>query len=207
MCNIRLSSRAVTNDTQKYQWGFSYLQLYIVINSLLLWSTGIYLLWLKAQFNLPLAQYDQVPQEWECVLHMSRELRKQLKKSGVRSVNRLTHIQLKDNVTAHLQGGQISFGAELETDVIITLRMGIWRWLRVNRLWACTFVLQVSSVVASILMHLLWRHSPCLLALTCVSCFFVYLVLLIGRSKFLIVILPLAWLGIGLEFLRLVSLR
>ncbi|KAK4677532.1 hypothetical protein QC764_404520 [Podospora pseudoanserina] len=71
--------------SDKYQWGFSYLQLYIVINVVLLWSTGIFLLWLKAQFNLPLAQYDRVPRELECMLHMSRELQRHFKKSGVES--------------------------------------------------------------------------------------------------------------------------
>ncbi|KAK0744565.1 hypothetical protein B0T21DRAFT_280580 [Apiosordaria backusii] len=189
-----------------YQWGFSYLQLYIAVNLLLLWSAGIYLLWLKARFNLPLAQHDQVPQEWECVLHMSRELRRELKRSGIKSTKRLTDPQLKQNVMAHLQGGQISFGADLETDMIITLRMGVWRWLGINRLWACAFALQMLSVIASLLLHLLWRESPSLLALAYVSCFLVCCVLLTKGTKFLIVILPLAWLGIGLEFSRLVSL-
>ncbi|KAK4175469.1 hypothetical protein QBC36DRAFT_189827 [Triangularia setosa] len=192
--------------SDKYQWGFSYLQLYIVINVLLLWSTGIYLLWLKAQLNLPLVQYDQVPEEWECVLHMSHELQKQLERSGVKSVNKLTHLQLKDHVTAHLQGGQISFGAEIETDMIIILRIGVWKWLRINRLWVCAFALQVLSVVASIFLHLLWRASPTLLGLTYVACFVVYLLLLIRKTKLLILILPLVWLGIGIEVLRLVSL-
>lgn len=131
---------------------------------------------------------------------------KSISKSLVSSLDRMPDYQLKESVMDHLDGGQISFGAQIETDMVISLAMGILKWIRINKFWVFVFLLQASSAITSICLHLLWRGSRRLLALTHLSWLITYLLLLIRRTRLMIVILPLAWLGISRELSRLMSL-
>jgi hypothetical protein len=61
--------------------------------------------------------------------------------------------------------------------------------------------------IAALLLHMLWRGVPGLLALSYTACFAVYCALLIKRTMLLKLIIPLTWLAIGAEGLRVLTWR
>ncbi|KAI1137828.1 hypothetical protein F5Y05DRAFT_63377 [Hypoxylon sp. FL0543] len=63
----------------RFQWGFSFIQLLIAVISLEIWTVGTYMMWLKAQYQLPLQDRQ-----------LKREIRKQLRGGAVTFETALT---------------------------------------------------------------------------------------------------------------------
>lgn len=194
--------------TGAYQWGFSYIQLVVLNLFMLFWSVGIYLVYLKALFNLPLARYSEVPEGWECILHMARAMQDEFGAAGIETRG-LTSRQLQDEAAQRFGCGTVSFGAnnEEEHDVVIGLGMGVRGWLRIKKWWALAFTLQMAVWIVAVSLHTLWRGVPGLLAISYTACFIVYCTLLVKRTVLLKLIIPITWFAIGLEGLRVMTWR
>ncbi len=94
--------------TQRYTWGFSYVQLFLNTIALILWTTGIYTMWRKARFQLPLAGYPQVPRGWAAVLELGRAIEQELCRNGI-DTKALTDRQLRREIRKYLKGGSVLF--------------------------------------------------------------------------------------------------
>ncbi|KAK4168335.1 hypothetical protein QBC43DRAFT_296978 [Cladorrhinum sp. PSN259] len=191
--------------SDQYQWGFSYLQLFITSILLLVWTTGIGLLWLKAEINLPLSQYQSgVPQGWACILHMARTLRRELKSVGIKTTKGLTDKAIEDVIRDRLSGGQISLGAEVEEhDAILGVREWVLAWGMRERCWTVAFVFHCVVYVAVIFLWLLWEPVWVLLVAAWVTCLALHLIRLLGLTKLMWFVLGLFWLAVGMEGLRM----
>ena len=51
-------------------WGFSFLQLYIVLVLLTVWTLGTYILWLKAHLTLAQRNDSEIPVKFKATLHL-----------------------------------------------------------------------------------------------------------------------------------------
>ncbi|KAK3987144.1 hypothetical protein QBC44DRAFT_246574 [Cladorrhinum sp. PSN332] len=196
--------------SDEYQWGFSFLQLFFFTSTLLIWTIGINLLWIKTEINLPLSQYpSEVPQGWQCILYMAKRMRKDLKALGVQSATGMTDKQLRDLIETKLDGGQISFGAVpmLEGDAdghnVTGLRRWIWAWCKAEAGWAFAFVFHLGAFLALVLLSLLWRPVWMLLVASWVGNMTLLLVILLELRRLWLLIWAVLWLGVGTELLRM----
>ncbi|KAK2025729.1 hypothetical protein LX32DRAFT_675167 [Colletotrichum zoysiae] len=108
---------------ESYEWGFSYLQLYMLIGLLMAWTLCLVYMWTKARLTMRMRRRYDVPKDYKGVLELSDAIRKQLQESGP---DDLSHDQLRDEIKKRLGGGRI----ELErADAPETY--GLWRGARV----------------------------------------------------------------------------
>ncbi|KAF4966334.1 hypothetical protein FSARC_5962 [Fusarium sarcochroum] len=92
---------------QEYQWGFSFLQLFVMTITLFLWTIGLLTLWLKARLTLKLNHRKAAPGGWKSLLEFTAAINRELEKSGVEQSS-LDDEQLEDEIQTLLQGGSIS---------------------------------------------------------------------------------------------------
>lgn len=104
----------------------------------------MYILWLKARFQLPLEGQSEVPKGWKSVLILAEKMSKELQEAGI-NIHSLTDRQLKEVVRKRLQGGSVS----LETSLMkkgYSFRRGIKQWFEANKAW-CLTILPTSALV------------------------------------------------------------
>ncbi|KAI1380584.1 hypothetical protein F4677DRAFT_403956 [Hypoxylon crocopeplum] len=132
----------------RFAWGFSFIQLFIVDVLLNIWATGIYIIWLKARFQLPLQGQAEVPRGLKSVLILAKKMNNELHEAGI-DVHSLTDRKLKDEISKQLQGGSVSLDTPL-TKKGYSFRRGIKQWFKTNRRWCLVMLL------TSILLFGLW---------------------------------------------------
>ncbi|KAH7003080.1 hypothetical protein EDB82DRAFT_482564 [Fusarium venenatum] len=129
-----------TGSVQRYQWGFSFLQLYFVIVLLLLWSLALVVLWKTSHDMLKLNRREITSQDWKGLLDFTNTIRTQLEHAGV-DVDSLTDKQLDDEILK-LQGGSIS------SRRMSTSSFNVWRWLLNSKRWIIFGILTVVLLVS-----------------------------------------------------------
>ncbi|CAJ2504377.1 Uu.00g117710.m01.CDS01 [Anthostomella pinea] len=112
----------------RFKWGFSFLQVFIMLVLLLVWTIGTYLMWLKAHLQLPLQEQPEVPRGWRSVLILAETISREIKENGL-DASSLTDRELKREIRKHLQGGSISFDMPLARSGY-SFRHGLWLWMQ-----------------------------------------------------------------------------
>ncbi|KAK1962361.1 hypothetical protein LY78DRAFT_256407 [Colletotrichum sublineola] len=95
---------SVDSARESYEWGFSYLQLFIMIVLLIVWTLCLGYMCVKARLTMRMRQTYDVPKEYKGVLELSNAIRKQLQESDP---DDLSHDQLHKEVKKRLGGGRI----------------------------------------------------------------------------------------------------
>lgn len=120
---------------QRYQWGFSFLQLFIVTVLLLLWFAAVYTLWLKGQLDLKQRQGDEAPARFAAVLDLAEALRHELSSVG-EVPGALTNRQLRRCVSEQLGGGRVALQTPSSSQAGgYSFRKGSWSWIKRERWW------------------------------------------------------------------------
>ncbi|KAK4160464.1 hypothetical protein QBC43DRAFT_325312 [Cladorrhinum sp. PSN259] len=113
-------------NSEFYQWGFSYIQLFIVAVAIFIWSVGMGILWLQAEINLPLVSSrfagrgdtgTGIPKGcWSRLLHLASEMNQDLSllpqvNAGNQHLEKtmMTDDELKEVINKQLKGGKVSF--------------------------------------------------------------------------------------------------
>lgn len=128
-----------------YQWGFSFLQLFICILLLLMWTVGTYILWLRAHFTFKLRGWDfnQVSGEHKAVLELAKAMQEDLDiKSSHCSL--LIEKHLKERIDKELSGGSFSYSPAYPELKGYSFRRGTKTWIKQNIWW---FVAIMASTV------------------------------------------------------------
>lgn len=155
----------------------------------------MYMMWLKARFQLPLQGQTEVPKGWKSILVLAEKMSKELHESGI-DVDSLTDRQLKEEVRKQLQGGSVSFDTPLTTKGY-SFRRGMKQWFKAKRRWCLTMLLTL------ILLWLVWGFALYMefdiAAVTLLPCLFLGSVFAIGvgstiRSSLLML---LFWIVLG----------
>src|SRR4051812_25949666 len=83
--------------SQTFKWGFSFLQIFIIVIALLIWTMGTCLLWLKSHFRLPFQDHLEVPRGYKPLLLLAQTIDHQFDAVGF-DVHSLTNKQLKTEI-------------------------------------------------------------------------------------------------------------
>ena len=98
---------------QDYKWGFSFIQLFLMVVFLLAWTTGIWILRLRVDYSIRQRQYMHITGEFKAVLELGDALNDGFKKLG-ENPNTLDESQICFCINKNLEGGSISYQAPLE---------------------------------------------------------------------------------------------
>ncbi|KAK4220626.1 hypothetical protein QBC38DRAFT_176088 [Podospora fimiseda] len=194
--------------SDQYQWGFSYIQLFLFSLFLFFWTIGIILVWLKAEINLPLSHYlREVPEGWQCILHMAKTVENELKMVDASPTPQMTDRQLRDLVKQKLDGGEISFGADLEYEEIVGLRQWAWSWCKREPGWTAALLCHIAVFFTMVLLLMLWKRLWFFLVISWVGSLALLLVMLLKLPDLWLIIWGVSWIAIGIELVRVLITR
>ncbi|EFQ29676.1 uncharacterized protein GLRG_04820 [Colletotrichum graminicola M1.001] len=157
---------------ESYEWGFSYLQLFILITLLLVWTLCIAYMWIKARLTMRMRRTYDVPKEYKGVLELSDAIRKQLQESDP---DDLSHNQLREEIKKRLGGGSIELD-RVDAPETYDLWRGTWAYCKDEKWWLFAILGMLGPCVALTLYDNSfgwWMLVPILTAI---------LAMLVGRS-------------------------
>ncbi|KAI0456683.1 hypothetical protein F5B21DRAFT_467523 [Xylaria acuta] len=117
---------------QSFQWGFSSLQLLIVVLLLTIWTSGTCLLWHKTHRFPPLPGQPERPRGLRALLLFVETVKSELEANAI-NPHILTHKQLKGHIYKSLKAGSMSFGFPLRKKIIHS--RGVFQWVKENLVW------------------------------------------------------------------------
>ncbi|KAF5633405.1 hypothetical protein F52700_6097 [Fusarium sp. NRRL 52700] len=122
-------------DSIEYQWGFSFLQLFVMTVILHSWSIGLVVLWTTAHLTLQRNDIAASPEGWKSLLEMTDRIKEQLLSAGMIWEN-LTDKELQVEIQLLLTGGPVPISSEA-SDPEKLLPQGhfsVWQWIRRHKL-------------------------------------------------------------------------
>jgi hypothetical protein len=119
---------------QTYQWGFSFLQLFVVILLLLLWFIVVYTMWLKGHLDLKQRHGDEAPATFQAVLNLAEALNHELNSVG-EVPSALTNRQLNCCISKQLNGGRVALQTPSSPTSGYSFRKGLWSWIKREKRW------------------------------------------------------------------------
>ncbi|KAI5925774.1 hypothetical protein F4810DRAFT_658176 [Camillea tinctor] len=182
----------------RYQWGFSFIQLFIMTALLFIWTIGTYIMWLKARFQLPLEGQPEVPRRWKSILVLAEAINQELVENSIH-IQSMTDRQIEREIYKKLKGGTLSFDIPLRRSGY-SFRRGLWRWLKREKWWCVAWFCSSLSVLSVPLVVLwpFWFVIPSVPYWFCFSTLFAISVGTTKKSRFLLLAAsnPVSWLFI-----------
>lgn len=149
-----------TKIEQTYQWGFSFVQLNIMIILLWLWTVGIAIMWISAKFTMKQRGREHVAGQYKAVYELSEAMQEQilpLENEDGRDMRHITEATLRQRVTKDLKGGAISYESPLlskSEDDAINNAWTFKAWMRREMWWLIAFaacvVISIIAIRASV---------------------------------------------------------
>jgi hypothetical protein len=139
---------------KSYQWGFSFIQLFIMIILLLVWAVGTYIMWLRSDIVMRRRSREEVTGEYKAILELSEAIRKQLdghmdlEGDGVSAA---TESSLRRRITKDLRGGSIAYVTPLLSNRdggVGDTDWGIKSWIWSEVWWLTLVVLTLAGALA-----------------------------------------------------------
>ncbi|RAR06361.1 hypothetical protein DDE82_003431 [Stemphylium lycopersici] len=111
-----LQARGKCQAVLDYQWGFSFIQLFIMIILLLIWTVGIYIMWLRSNSTMKRRGTTEVAGENKAVFELADAMRDQMGEKAKEEgddVSAMTEANLRRRVKKDLRGGSIAYATPL----------------------------------------------------------------------------------------------
>ncbi|KAI1089541.1 hypothetical protein F5B19DRAFT_364228 [Rostrohypoxylon terebratum] len=86
------------------KWGFSFIQAFLALLSLNIWTIGTSILWHEARSNLRFLPRTVIPKGWQAVLILAKNMKREIDRAGL-DVNSLTEDQLTDEINTRFRVG------------------------------------------------------------------------------------------------------
>ncbi|KAK6220077.1 hypothetical protein QIS74_05579 [Colletotrichum tabaci] len=182
---------------ESYEWGFSFLQLYILVVLLLVWTLCIASVWLKARMTMRMRRRHDVPRGYKGVLELAGAIRKELQECNP---DDLSHDQLHEEIKKRLRGGRIEL-EKADSPEPWGLWRGAWAYCKDEKWWVVAITVMIppfaglASVDSSFGWWLLVPIISTMLAMTVARSRESRLVLLLAGSVLGTVVFLGAWYG------------
>ncbi|KAL5584457.1 hypothetical protein FOVSG1_013846 [Fusarium oxysporum f. sp. vasinfectum] len=124
-----------SGESVEYQWGCSFLQLFVMTVLLHSWSIGLVVLWTTVHLTLKRNNIASSPEGWKSLLKMTDGIKEQLMSAGMIWEN-LTDKELQGEIRLLLTGGPVPLSSE-ESHPEKALPQGhfsLWRWMWKHKL-------------------------------------------------------------------------
>ncbi|KAI1013370.1 hypothetical protein LB503_001434 [Fusarium chuoi] len=110
----------------KYQWGFSFLQFFVMAILLQLWSIGLFVLWTTTHLTLKRNNIGSSAEGWKGLLKLTDNIKEQMVSVGVNWEN-LADQELHCEIQHLLTGGPVPTSSE---NPFPQGQSSLWRWIR-----------------------------------------------------------------------------
>ncbi|RMZ73702.1 nad dependent epimerase dehydratase [Pyrenophora seminiperda CCB06] len=135
-----LQQRGKCQAVLDYQWGFSLIQLFIMVIIFFFWTVGIFVMWLTSQSTMKTRGRNDVAGENKAILELSDAIRDQLGEiSKEEGVSTLTESVINDRLQKDLRGGSISYSAPLLSNGEVAQKRSFLIWAKDNK-WLVSFM-------------------------------------------------------------------
>lgn len=136
---------------QKYQWGFSIIQLEITLCLLTLWTFGIYIMWATAHLRFTsMGMAYNAPGNLKSAMSLADAICKEFKQQCDKDINSLTEREVMSFIKTHLNGGRVL----VQSPPFILERRAwklIWKWVKANKTRVLVSLTILSSVPVGIM--------------------------------------------------------
>ncbi|KAI3316562.1 hypothetical protein HD806DRAFT_517264 [Xylariaceae sp. AK1471] len=136
---------------ESFQWGFSYVQLVVVLVLLTVWSACTCLLFQRVQPFLPLLGQPERPRGTRALLLLADSVNTELQVNGI-DPHTLTDKQLKQRIHQTLRGGSVSSGFTLREKKARTSQRRV-PWMKFSIVWTCCVIAFASVDLVSFLIN------------------------------------------------------
>ncbi|KAI1131225.1 hypothetical protein F5Y10DRAFT_79838 [Nemania abortiva] len=123
----------------RFKWGFSFLQIFILVIGLLVWTFGTCLLWLQSRIRLPFQDQLEIPRGYKGWLLFADTIVRQLKWAGF-DARSLMNSQMKTAIRKSLRRGAISLKASFQPATIRS-------WVAEERPWFIALAVDVTIAI------------------------------------------------------------
>lgn len=135
-----LKDRGKCQPLPDYQWGFSFIQLIIMVILLLIWVIGIYILWLRTHIIMKKRGITKIAGENQAILELAHAIQEQVVQlENERGLDKttLSESTLQRRIDQDLGGGSISYAKSVivEVEEGCTNHVGFWGWLKKDKWW------------------------------------------------------------------------
>jgi hypothetical protein len=134
-----LSANGTCQPLGTYQWGFSFFFLFFFLLTLLVWSIGTYIFWLKAHLTLKVRDIREIPGEYKAVIGLGAAMQREFTKEG-EDITCLEERQIISRIRRDLKGGTIKNDSAIIQQPQYRFRETIKRWFRRDKWWFGGFV-------------------------------------------------------------------
>ncbi|KAK3989027.1 hypothetical protein QBC44DRAFT_396949 [Cladorrhinum sp. PSN332] len=153
-----LKDNGICQSTDVYKWGFSYVQLFIVVIALFVWTAGISMMWLSAVWKRNELDSDsETPGRWKSVLHLARAMTEQLGETGDgTSPNNLRNRVLDWMIGEKLGGGLVSISSsdsratKVPKGAVPGFGRLLWSWIKDHWIWSLLFGMTYLAVLVTV---------------------------------------------------------
>ncbi|KAJ4985482.1 hypothetical protein SVAN01_09047 [Stagonosporopsis vannaccii] len=129
-----------------YQWGFSFLQLFVCILLLLGWTIGIYVMWIYTHYTMQLRQRlaEEVSGEYRAVLELAAAMQSELDIDDT-DVSFLREKQLEERIEKEIRGGAVAYAypssssSSASSLKLHSIRSALKKWFRREKAVCSTF--------------------------------------------------------------------
>lgn len=147
------------DEEQDYQWGFSFLQLFVDLLLLLAWAIGIWVLWLQAHSELRRKEIE-ASNRYRSVLDLAAALNRDMATIG-ESADAISNQQLARLAKTRLHGVAVK-----AIDPVPSARYTYWTWIKERKGWASVYLLTATWVVPWFLVNFLVAGTSISVALS-----------------------------------------
>ncbi|KAH7160999.1 hypothetical protein EDB81DRAFT_783720 [Dactylonectria macrodidyma] len=116
-----------------YQWGFSFLQLFIGVLLMFFWTMAMWLMWLMAHKELEQRNGIEIPGKYKAVLDLATALNQELSSIG-EAPNSLTNKQLRHRIETQLDEGRVKTDTPFPI-ARYSFRTNLWGWIKKEKWW------------------------------------------------------------------------
>ena len=130
---------------KNYQWGFSFVQLNLIIFSFMVWTIGNHAMWLNATIAASKKEKQCIAGEWKAVLELADAMREQLDQYDTDDLKAMdiTEVCIQKRIRYDINGGSIGYqkpnGSVINPFSQQMERHGVIIWLK-QRLWWLLFL-------------------------------------------------------------------
>jgi hypothetical protein len=144
--------------TKSYQWGFSFVLLFICLILLGVWSIGTYILWLKAHLALRIHGEPQIAGEYKAVIELAAAMNNEFSKHD-ENLEFLRERQIKGKIMHMINGGTIRYDSP-SPDKSFSFWDGFKHWAKRDKWWWPGYVLSsLFFVLGAFISNSLWIMS------------------------------------------------
>ena len=164
-----------------YQWGFSFLLLFIFLLTLFIWSIGTYIFWLRAHHTLRVREIHEIPGEYKAVIELAAAMRREFSKEG-KDPTYLKEHQIIREIRRDLKGGRIMHENPITQQSKHRFRVVLARWFKRDRWWLLGYVILTVIWITLLLPGLFDRAAFFFFILSLTTSLGILLAMFIGRK-------------------------